>query len=290
MYLLANGYIPQVGDTFNIIQNDKSFNKPVYPYVPPGYFYYGLPLYYVLTYYYDPIIGTFANLPEGAIINGGAVDFRISYQGAAGHDVVLTAIPPTFSIDGLAPSPTAGVTTSFTVTARTSNGAIDTNYQGTVDISSTDTAAIFTDPVTNLPVAAYTFLPSDQGQHQFNVTFQTAGSQSISAVDNTSGAIAGEGSTLVNPGPFRQLLLTDSIAQNILGHPASFTVTAADAFGNAVPSSSYSGTVGIISSDPKAILPMDHTFVSGDSGVVYLPSHIRDVGYSGSDRTHRDRY
>jgi uncharacterized protein with beta-barrel porin domain len=44
----------------------------------------------------DPIMGTFANLPEGAVFGGAGLPFRISYVGGTGNDVVLTrvATPP----------------------------------------------------------------------------------------------------------------------------------------------------------------------------------------------------
>lgn len=40
----------------------------------------------------DAVIGTFAGLPEGAIIISGGQAFRISYVGGTGNDVVLTAV------------------------------------------------------------------------------------------------------------------------------------------------------------------------------------------------------
>jgi len=40
----------------------------------------------------DPIAGTFAGLPEGAIFGGDGLPFRISYVGGTGNDVVLTRV------------------------------------------------------------------------------------------------------------------------------------------------------------------------------------------------------
>jgi hypothetical protein len=42
----------------------------------------------------DPIIGTFAGLPQGAILTSGGQAFSISYSGGTGNDLVLTALPP----------------------------------------------------------------------------------------------------------------------------------------------------------------------------------------------------
>ncbi len=43
----------------------------------------------------DAVTGTFTGLPEGAIVNGGARFFKISYAGGDGNDVELTALVPT---------------------------------------------------------------------------------------------------------------------------------------------------------------------------------------------------
>lgn len=40
----------------------------------------------------DPVIGTFAGLPEGAVFGGDGLPFRISYTGGTGNDVVITRV------------------------------------------------------------------------------------------------------------------------------------------------------------------------------------------------------
>lgn len=52
----------------------------------------------------DPVVGTFAGLPEGATLTVDTTTFRISYVGGTGNDVVLT------SLTGPTPSPTPTVT------------------------------------------------------------------------------------------------------------------------------------------------------------------------------------
>ncbi|HND50762.1 MAG TPA: Ig-like domain-containing protein, partial [Pirellulaceae bacterium] len=42
----------------------------------------------------DPVVGTFAGLPEGHSLTVGGTVFLISYLGGSGNDVVLTALPP----------------------------------------------------------------------------------------------------------------------------------------------------------------------------------------------------
>lgn len=62
------GFRPQPGNTFEIITNTGG----------------------------NPINGTFANAPEGSVLNGFCdVQFRITYIGGDGNDVVLTAETPT---------------------------------------------------------------------------------------------------------------------------------------------------------------------------------------------------
>src|SRR5262249_57210098 len=60
---LINGFLPVAGNTFTIIQNDST----------------------------DPVVGTFAGLPEGATFVVGGIRFGITYHGGTGNDVVLSA-------------------------------------------------------------------------------------------------------------------------------------------------------------------------------------------------------
>ncbi|MBY0512420.1 MAG: putative Ig domain-containing protein, partial [Gemmataceae bacterium] len=66
----------------------------------------------------NPIVGTFAGLPEGATFAAGGETFRITYQGGAdGNDVVLTSeTPPAFTSPAAATFYT-GMTNTFTVAA-----------------------------------------------------------------------------------------------------------------------------------------------------------------------------
>jgi autotransporter-associated beta strand protein len=62
---VINGFIPVGGDAFTLILNDDV----------------------------DTVTGTFAGLPEGAALTVSGFDFRISYIGGTGNDVVVTAVP-----------------------------------------------------------------------------------------------------------------------------------------------------------------------------------------------------
>jgi len=59
---LLNGFIPAIGETFEIINNDGN----------------------------DAVNGTFAGLSEGATFTQGGITYSISYAGGTGNDVVLT--------------------------------------------------------------------------------------------------------------------------------------------------------------------------------------------------------
>lgn len=63
---LLGTFKPANNDTFLILENDGS----------------------------DPIVGTFAGLPEGALFGSDGLPFRISYVGGSGNDVVLNRVDP----------------------------------------------------------------------------------------------------------------------------------------------------------------------------------------------------
>src|SRR5205814_5047280 len=42
----------------------------------------------------DPVVGTFAGLPQGAVLGISGQQFRVSYTGGDGNDVTLTAFGP----------------------------------------------------------------------------------------------------------------------------------------------------------------------------------------------------
>jgi hypothetical protein len=95
---------------------------------------------------------------------------------------------------------TTGMPFDLTVTALDPYGNTDTNYQGTVDFTTSDT-----DPGVALP-ADYTFQASDQGTQTFAGAFTliTTGVQTLTATDTANAALAGSASiavTAVSPLP-----------------------------------------------------------------------------------------
>jgi T5SS/PEP-CTERM-associated repeat protein len=63
--VLYNGFVPQIGNQFTVIENRGG----------------------------SPIVGTFAGVPEGGTVTASGITFAATYLGGGGHDFVLTAVP-----------------------------------------------------------------------------------------------------------------------------------------------------------------------------------------------------
>ncbi|HEV3078233.1 MAG TPA: FG-GAP-like repeat-containing protein, partial [Gemmataceae bacterium] len=178
-----------------------------------------------------------------------------------GRQSAILVTPAAASVLGLnsaTSSVTAGAPYSFTVTAFDPYGNTATGYLGTVHFTSSDGQAV--------PPPDYTFTDADKGVHSFNVTFNTAGSQSVTATDTVTASITGTQSgiqvTQATGGRFR---LDSATSSATAGVPYSFTVTALDPNGNTA--SGYAGTVHFTSSDGQAVPPADYTFTTADMGM-----------------------
>jgi predicted outer membrane repeat protein len=205
---------------------------------------------------YD-VIGTHTYTNDGTF----NLIVTVADQGAPPVSVTSTAkvggLATHFNITGAPTMTTAGVQFTITVTALDSKGGSAFSYVGTVHFTSTDSKAV-------LP-ANYIFTSADAGAHQFTVTLKTAGTQSISVNDTVTGSIkASAGNITVNAAAVSQFLISTPAAAT-KGKAFTFTVTAADAYGNTV--TGYVGTVHFTSTDAKALLPANYTFTSGDKGV-----------------------
>ena len=167
------------------------------------------------------------------------------------------------------PSPaTAGVAANFTVTAQDTFGNLIPGYTGTVAFTSSDPGAV-------LP-PSYKFVAGDNGVHTFSATLKTAGTQSITARDNASGIMATQSGIAVNAAATSQFLVAGFTTPVTAGTPGSFTVTAADAFGNLT--TGYTGTVHFTSSDGQALLPGSYAFVAGDKGMHTFSATLETAG------------
>ncbi len=168
------------------------------------------------------------------------------------------------------PSPTtAGVAHNVTVTALDAYDNVAPGYTGTVHFTSSDGQAV-------LP-ANYTFVAGDAGVHAFPVTLKTSGAQSITATDTVTGTISGTQSGIsVLSGPATTLTVSGYPSPTTAGAAHNVTVTAKDAYGNAA--TGYTGTVHLTSSDARAVLPANYTFVAGDNGTHNLSVTLKTSG------------
>jgi hypothetical protein len=95
--------------------------------------------------------------------------------GMSSSITVSPAAASQFVLTGLPSSDVVGLAASVTVTASDAYGNAISGYTGTVHFTSTDTWA-------TLP-ASYAFTTADRGVHSFSVTFNSAGTQSLTVAD-----------------------------------------------------------------------------------------------------------
>jgi hypothetical protein len=94
---------------------------------------------------------------------------------------------------------------------------------------------------------------------------KTAGSQSLTVIDTTTSSVTGSQTGIVVTAAAATRLSISAPATASRNVPITITVTALDAYGNIA--TGYLGTIRFTSSDNKAILPSNYTFVAGDGGV-----------------------
>jgi subtilisin-like proprotein convertase family protein len=118
---------------------------------------------------------------------------------------------------------TAGTAFSVTVTAQDAFGNTATGYTGTVHFTSSDGRAV-------LP--ANSTLPNGTGT--FSVTLVTAGSQTLTATDTTSGTLTGRATVPVSPAAANHLAFGQQPTSTAAGAPISpaVTVRVLDAYNN----------------------------------------------------------
>jgi hypothetical protein len=207
------------------------------------------------------------NIPT--VVGGGGLAY-VGFTAATGGETSIQSIlnwtgafagsaPPPYLTVTAFPSPTvAGAAHTFTVTAFRGSGIVNTTYFGTVHFTSSDPGVT---SGLQLP-ADYTFTSADNGTHVFAAYLVTAGIQSITATDTTTGTIIGtQAGIQVNPGPASTLVVSASPPNITAGDSVTVTVTAIDSFGNVA--TGYGGTVHFTSSDAQAILPGDSTLTNG---------------------------
>jgi N-acetylneuraminic acid mutarotase len=171
----------------------------------------------------------------------------------------------------------AGGTVTFTVNAEDSSGNPIPNYDGTVQLTSTDSHA--TSGGKSLPVS-YTFTASDSGVHTFTVALAAPGSQTITVTNQVANSLTVTTSPItVNAGPFSQFVVSAPAGATIpAGSPFLVTAQAADSFGN--PVTNYSGptsvTVSASPPDPQSQFPI--TVNLNGSGFGFFLANLKTAG------------
>ena len=170
----------------------------------------------------DSALGSSSNQQE--TVNPAAVDHFVLTVGFANPDV-------------------AGTAGMVMVAAYDAYGNLESSgpnqYLGTVDLVSTD------GQITGLPVS-YAFNAGDAGSHTFsNVVLETAGSQTIGAVDSVTGSINGGASVDVVPAAASQVAITSSPLTLVAGLRGPVTVQLEDAYGNTGAISTSDQAVGL---------------------------------------------
>jgi hypothetical protein len=140
-----------------------------------------------------------------------------SITGASSIIVVSAGAATHFSIAGT-PGP-AGTPTTFTITALDASGNVATGYTGTIHFTSSDTNAALP------PDAAFT--AGGQGVKTVTVTFNTAGTQSLTVADTTNPAIGGSAPAIpVAPATLTKVTVTASSVTIEVGQQVQLTATA----------------------------------------------------------------
>ena len=147
---------------------------------------------------------------------------------------------------------TQGQVSLVTISALNSLNATATSYAGTVSFNSSDSAAV-------LPTTGQL----SGGVGTFSVTFETLGSQTLTATDTVTSGIAGFSNpiTVSAASPVRHFLITGVPSSALPATPFTFTVEALDSSNNLV--TSYNGSLKFTSSDGQAVLPTNVHLTSG---------------------------
>jgi hypothetical protein len=180
----------------------------------------------------------------------------------------VPASGPATHLEVIAPeNVTSGSASDVLVEAEDASNRPASGYTGTVHFTSSDANA-------TLP-ADYTFTASDHGRHTFPVTFQTTGSQTVTATDTTTSSITGQASTSVDAAGVVTHFGVFTLGRALAGFPTPVLVEALDASNQVV--AGYTGTVHFTSTDGSATLPADYTFVASDNG-----SHLFSVTFAAA--------
>jgi hypothetical protein len=194
-------------------------------------------------------------------------------KGVVTEDVAVTVTVTARKTVGFkltaASTTTAGQSLSVTVTAIDAAGGPARGFHGTVHLTSSDPAAV-------LP-ADIVFPADDGGVEQTTVTLKTAGLVTLTATDTANAGTRGTTTVTVQAATAASCAVSRAPASSVAGATVVITVTAHDVFGNVAVG--YAGTVRLTSSDARAILPPDTTFVpAADAGSLAFAAALLTTG------------
>jgi hypothetical protein len=197
----------------------------------------------------------YARLPAPGPLSQGARDVAVALGKAPAGSISVTDGSLSGSTGGITVEPgdavafavqagstaTAGTAADLTVVAYDGFANTATAFRGAVTFSSSD-------PKSLLP-AAYTFTAADAGQHGFQVTFKTAGTQGLTVA---SAAASGSASFTVGSAAAVSCAVSQFTASAPAGSQIPLRVTVFDPFDNV--STGFAGGVQLTSSDARAQL------------------------------------
>ena len=208
-----------------------------------------------------------ASLPANSTLSSGTGTFSATLKTAGGQEILATdtsngsitgtsagitvsAAPATHFSVSAPGSAVAGAPFSFTVTAQDPYNNTATSYPGMVHFTSTD-------PGATLPANAVL----SSGSGSFSATLKTVGTQSITATDTVTGAVAGTSNAITVNAAAATHFTVSAPGTAGAGTPVNVTVTAFDQFNNLA--TGYTGIVHFTSTDPAALLPGNSNLTSG---------------------------
>jgi serine/threonine protein kinase len=147
----------------------------------------------------------------------------------------------------------AGSAYAFGITALDVNKLTEPNYTGRLRFTCTD-------PQADMPQAEDV---ASRESAVYQARLKTAGAQVVTVTDVDNPERQGSITVIVVQGTTHHLNVK-APAEAVVGQPVKFWVTPVDEFNN--PVDEFRGRVHIASSDTKAVLPPDHTFVNAALG------------------------
>jgi hypothetical protein len=227
---------PAVGQSFTIIRNDGT----------------------------DPVAGTFAGLPEGAILHAASA-FRVSYVGGDGNDVVLTVVADTSAVLTQSAN-TTRVGESWTLT----------------DVVSSPSGT----PTGSVSFAADGFslgsVPLVNGAASLTTTLTSAGTHNVTATFTGTGGFADNASNIVHTvtrGQSRTSISSDS-ANTSYGQTVHFTIAVNPQSGGGVPA----GTVTVFAdAAPLGTIPLVNGTATLAIAALHAGTKAITATYNGDD-------